>query len=101
MKTQAITLEHPLSRGETKIGTLTLRRPNAGALRGISLRSIMDMDVSAIAMLLPRISEPVLIEADVDAMDPADLLQAGMVVASFFLPQRLLDDVQNPGTFPT
>jgi hypothetical protein len=101
MKTQSITLECPLSRGETKIGTITLRRPNAGALRGIGLRSIMDMDVSAIATLLPRISDPTLIEADVDAMDPADLLQAGMAVASFFLPHRILDDVQNPGSFPT
>ncbi len=101
MKTQTITLESPLSRGESKIETVTLRQPNAGALRGISLRSIMDMDVSAIAMLLPRISEPFLSEADVDAMDPADLLQAGMAAASFFLPQRVLDEAQTPGIFPT
>lgn len=101
MKTQIITLESPLSRGESKIETITLHRPNAGALRGISLSAIMNMDVSAIATLLPRISEPTLIEGEVDRMDPADLLQAGIAAASFFMPQRVLDEAQIPGVFPT
>lgn len=101
MKTQTITLESPLFRGESKIVTIMLHQPNARALRGISLSSIMNMDVSAIAALLPRISEPTIIEAEVDKMDPADLLQAGMAVASFFLPQRDLDDSLTHGVFPT
>lgn len=100
-ESKTITLETPLTRGENKITSIVLLKPTVGALRGISMRSILDMDVNAIATALPRISEPPLIAAEVDRMDPADLLQAGMVLASFFVPKAVLEEAQAAGSFPT
>ncbi|MGQ5277846.1 phage tail assembly protein, partial [Xanthomonas arboricola pv. corylina] len=53
-------------------------------------------DVTALATLLPRISSPTLTTADVNAMDPADLLAVGQEVALFFLPKA-----QREADFPT
>jgi len=43
------------------------------------------MDVSALCVLLPRVTNPTLTTADVAGLDPADLLQFGMEVAGFFM----------------
>lgn len=85
-KTESITLEQPLQRGEQIIDQITIRKPAAGELRGIALVNLIQMDVDALARVLPRITEPTLTEADVNRMDPADLMQAGSVVAGFLLP---------------
>ncbi|MBS1191007.1 MAG: hypothetical protein H6R10_2799 [Rhodocyclaceae bacterium] len=90
MDTKTITLETPLPRGETKIDSLTLRKPNVGALRGVSLRALLDMEANAIATVLPRISEPCLVAAEINTMAAPDLLQTGMVIAGFFLPREAL-----------
>lgn len=94
MSTQKITLEAPIKRGETEITEIELRKPNAGALRGVSLRNLLDFQTDDIAKVLPRISEPTLTDADVGKMDPADLLQAGAVIAGFLLPKRALEAAQ-------
>lgn len=90
--TKTLTLDTPIKRGEAEIKEITLSKPNAGALRGASLRSLLDMDVSAIMTVLPRITEPPLLDAEIMRMDPADLLQAGAVVAGFLLPKQLLQE---------
>lgn len=85
-KTESITLEQPLQRGEQIIDQITIRKPVAGELRGIALVNLIQMDVDALARVLPRITDPTLTESDVNRMDPADLMQAGSVVAGFLLP---------------
>ncbi|WP_139843056.1 phage tail assembly protein [Janthinobacterium sp. GW456P] len=55
----------------------------AGALRGISLIELANLNVSALQILLPRITEPTLTAHDVANMDPADLLAVGAEVAGF------------------
>ncbi|MDD5175761.1 MAG: phage tail assembly protein [Sterolibacterium sp.] len=82
-----ITLETPLQRGETKITSITLRKPNAGELRGLNLTDLLQMDVNAVTKVLPRISDPTLTEADVAALDPADLTALASEVAGFLLPK--------------
>lgn len=84
-KSATITLDEPLERGEDKIETLTLRRPDAGALRGISLAELLKMDTGAIVTLLPRISAPPLIASEAEQLAPADLLAIGVEIASFFM----------------
>nr|WP_289883486.1 phage tail assembly protein [Xanthomonas arboricola]MDN0204411.1 phage tail assembly protein [Xanthomonas arboricola pv. corylina]MDN0217475.1 phage tail assembly protein [Xanthomonas arboricola pv. corylina] len=74
-------------RGEQTITDLKVRKPGAGELRGLKLAELLQMDVTALATLLPRISSPTLTTADVNAMDPADLLAVGQEVALFFLPK--------------
>lgn len=80
-----IELDAPISRGDQLITTLQLRRPNAGELRGIKLADLLQMDVSALALLLPRISSPALTAADVGKLDPADLVSIATEVGGFFL----------------
>lgn len=85
MKT--ITLEQPIIRGESAIGTVELRKPAAGELRGVNLTDLVQMDVTALHRVLPRITVPPLTEHEVASLDPADLLQFGTMVAVFLLPK--------------
>lgn len=87
IETAIVELDEPLTRGNAKITELTLRRPRSGALRGVSLMALMNMDVSALQMVLPRISEPTLTAHDVALMDPADLIKCGMEVSLFLAPK--------------
>ena len=85
--TETIPLDTPIARGDTKIESITLRKPTAGQLRGVSLTDILQMNVDALTVVLPRISTPTLLKQDVTAMDPADLVQLGSTVAGFLLPK--------------
>jgi hypothetical protein len=84
-----VVLDTTIARGDTTITSVELRKPNAGELRGISLSDLLNMDVVALQKVIPRISKPMLTEADIQQMDPADLLQLGTEVASFLLPKAL------------
>jgi hypothetical protein len=83
-----VVLDHPLVRGEQTIEKITLRKPAAGELRGTSLNALVNLDVDALGKVLPRISSPTLTEFDVQQLDPADLVQLGVVFAGFLLPKR-------------
>lgn len=84
-KNNTIVLDHPIKRGEQLIDSLQLRKPSVGALRGIKMIDLLQMEVSTLAVLLPRISTPTLTAADVNQLDPADLIVIASEVASFFL----------------
>tara|TARA_R110002167_G_scaffold98718_11_gene259435 strand:+ start:8550 stop:8909 length:360 start_codon:yes stop_codon:yes gene_type:complete len=83
----SVALDTPIKRGGQAITRVTLRKPNAGELRGLSLTEILQLDVSSLQRLLPRISDPVLTEHDVAQLDPADLVQLGGVAVGFLLPK--------------
>lgn len=80
---RTVDLDVPVLCGNREVTQLVLRRPNAGALRGISLVDIANMDVVSLQRLLPRITEPVLTTAEVAALDLADLTSIGVEVAGF------------------
>jgi len=88
--TTSLTLDDPIQRGEQRIESLTLRKPNAGELRGISLVDLAQLDVSALHKVLPRISQPTLTEADVSRLSLADLLALGTEIAGFFARRQAL-----------
>lgn len=83
-----ITLEVPIQRGEQSITAITLRKPDAGSLRGIKLMDLLQMDVGALSTLLPRITSPALTPADVGKLDPVDLISLGTEVSTFFVPRK-------------
>lgn len=89
MTTNAITLDTPIKRGDDTITTVSVRKPAAGELRGVSLTELLQMEVTALTKVLPRITTPSLTEQEVGRMDPADLLQLGTEVSSFLLPNRM------------
>lgn len=75
----------PIKRGETKIAEVSLRMPDTGALRGLKLTNVLQMDVNTMQVLLPRISEPALLPDEVASLNPADLLLLSGEVVSFFM----------------
>lgn len=83
--TVTVTLEYPIQRGEQKITAITLRRPRAGELRGVKLMDLLQMDVAALHVVLPRVTSPVLTAHDVAALEPADMMQLGAEVSGFFM----------------
>lgn len=83
---KSISLSVPIVRGDKKITEITLHKPNVGVMRGISMSAVLNMNVDAIADVLPRISDPKMTEAEISAMDLPDLLMVGVAVASFFIP---------------
>lgn len=94
--TAKIELDTPIMRKGGDIAEITLRKPKAGELRGLSLTDVLQMDVNALGKLLPRISNPMLTEAEVQGMDPADLVQLGGEVAGFLVPKRMKDTPEEP-----
>lgn len=87
MHIETVTLDTPIARGEQRIATLDIRKPNAGELRGVHLADLLQMDVAALIKVLPRLTQPTLTEQDVGAMDPADLTQCALTVSGFLLPR--------------
>jgi hypothetical protein len=86
--TETVELDTPLQRGKQTIDAITVRKPLAGALRGVTLMDVMQMDVQALTKVLPRITDPALTEAEIRNMDPADLVQLGTVVSGFLLAKK-------------
>jgi hypothetical protein len=88
-----ITLDVPIKRGTTTIYEITLRKPNAGELRGLSLQRLHQADADEILKLLPRITSPSLTPPECAQLDPADLSEAGGIIISFLLKKSLRDAV--------
>ena len=90
-KTEAtVKLDSPITRGDTTITEIVLRKPQSGALRGTRLQAIMDMDVGAMMTIIPRISTPALTAQEMAEMDPADLTALSVEVVTFLLKKSVL-----------
>ena len=84
-RSDPIKLSTPIERGETKIEQLTLRKPRAGEMRGLSLQSLLQSDIDQLLTLIPRISEPSITDAEANALEPEDLAEIGGTVFGFFM----------------
>ena len=89
-----VTLECPITRGATTITQLHLRKPKAGALRGINLAELLMLRAESVMVLLPRITEPPLLKHEVENMEPVDLIACATEVVNFLAPQATLDKAQ-------
>ncbi|GHB32946.1 phage tail assembly protein [Salinicola rhizosphaerae] len=87
-----ITLDYPLKRGSNSVSEITVRKPRSGALRGVSLTDVLQMEVTALNKVLPRITEPALSETELRDIDPADLFQLGGAVTGFLLPRKYREE---------
>ena len=94
MDQNTITLDTPIKRGEKEITEVTVHKPNSGALRGCSLRGLLDFQTADIITVTPRITDPQLTPAEAAMLDPVDLLQIGVKVADFLLPSQLKAEAQ-------
>jgi hypothetical protein len=90
-----ITLNTPIQRGDTHIEAITLRKPNAGELRGIKLADLLQMDVGTLITLTPRISVPTLTEPEAALLGTEDLLAIGTEIVGFFVPKSKPQTVES------
>ena len=81
-----VTLDTPMMRGEQKIEQITLTKPNAGTLRGVSLVALANSDVDALIKVLPRMTYPALTEHEVVRLDVSDLISLAGKVVGFLSP---------------
>lgn len=82
-KENVITLDNPVKRGEQVIKQVTLMKPNAGTLRGVSLASVAHSEVDALIKVLPRMTAPMLTEQEVAALELPDLVELADKVVGF------------------
>ncbi|KLR66122.1 phage tail assembly protein [Enterobacter hormaechei] len=81
-----VILDNPVMRGEQKIEQVTVTKPNAGTLRGVSLASLASSDVDALIKVLPRMTYPALTEHEIARLDASDLMQFAAEVIGFLSP---------------
>lgn len=91
-----VTLDTPIVRGKEEIKEITLRKPNVGELRGLSMVDLLNMDINAVSTLLPRIGTPVISKEEVKQLDPADFVQLAGEVAGFMIPKSMKDEPPAP-----
>lgn len=89
MENKTVTLDQAIQRGDTTLTEIQLRKPKAGEMRGLNMTDVVQMDVNALTKLLPRITTPILTEAEIGNMDPADLMQLGSEVSTFLVPKKM------------
>lgn len=85
-KENVVTLEKPVKRGEQLFTEITLVKPNAGTLRGVSLAAVANSEVDALIKVLPRMTVPMLTEQEVAAMELPDLVALAGQVVGFLSP---------------
>lgn len=81
-----VTLIKPIKRGEQEITEITMLKPSAGTLRGVSLASVANSDVDALIKVLPRMTMPSLTEPEVAALELPDMLSFAAKVVGFLSP---------------
>ncbi|MEP9184693.1 phage tail assembly protein [Enterobacter ludwigii] len=81
-----VILDNPVMRGEQKIEQVTVTKPNAGTLRGVSLASLANSDVDALIKVLPRMTYPALTEHEVMRLEASDLILFAGKVVGFLSP---------------
>lgn len=85
VKTTNVPLSTPIEIDGKKVTEITLRKPKAGELRGLNMVNILQMDITTMFKLLPRITQPPLSEvqlsAEVESEDFTKL--AGQTVVFF------------------
>lgn len=92
MTTKTIKLTRPLTEGRPEpVTSVTLREPASGDLRGLKLTDVMQMDVTAMTRLLPRLTNPALAPSEVEALGPADFMGLCTTVVGFFFTEAQIE----------
>ncbi|WP_151717131.1 phage tail assembly protein [Acinetobacter sp. TUM15071] len=80
-----VDLERPIIRGSESITQITLRKPNVGMLRNLSLQDVLKWQVEATNTLLTRITSPTLSLNDLNGMDIGDYTALAVELTNFLV----------------
>lgn len=81
-----VKLTNPILRGEQKYTEITVIKPTVAALKGLKLLDVMQSDVNALTVLLPRVTQPMLHKNDFDSMDIQDFTALATETIGFLVP---------------
>ncbi|MDP8173138.1 phage tail assembly protein [Pasteurella skyensis] len=84
MKEKKVTLTKHIKRGDKKITDITILKPNVLALKGLKLLDVMQFDVNALTVLLPRVTKPMLTQKDIEQLEIVDFTKLSTELAGFF-----------------
>lgn len=93
-KDNKVTLETTIKRGDKELTEIEVLKPNSGALRGASLRGLLDFQADDIITVVPRVTVPALTPQEAQMLDPVDLVQFGGKIAGFLLPKRIREEAE-------
>ena len=96
--TKTVKLARPVEREGSKVAEVTLIEPNAGAMRGLKLANVMQMDVTAMLALIPRITKPVLETHELEQMGSRDFLQLSQEAVLFFVTPAEFEALSSPAS---
>lgn len=100
--TAIVPLVEPIGRESGDIPTLTLRKPKAGELRGLSIKDLVNSDVSAVITVLPRICDPFISEHEAASLAAEDIAEiAGTIVGFFMSPAQKKAMAEMVGAAPS
>ncbi|WP_414137609.1 phage tail assembly protein [Klebsiella pneumoniae] len=81
-----VILDEPIKRDGQTIHKVTLIKPTAGTLRGVSLAALAQSEVDALIKVLPRMTYPALTTQELTAINAPDLMQLAGKVIGFLSP---------------
>ncbi|NBC35535.1 phage tail assembly protein [Novosphingobium sp. FSY-8] len=84
-RTHTIILTDPIQRGSTQITQITLRKPKAFELDGLSMPDIGMMQTKTVIELVTRFSEPTLTKVEARNLDGDDLMECAGAFRDFFM----------------
>ena len=93
-ETATIKLVHPIRREGGDIADLVLRKPKAGDLRRLSLQKLLESDIDTLLSVIPRISEPALIDSEVAQLEAEDFAEIGGTIFGFFMSPTVKKQVE-------
>lgn len=92
----SVKLDAPLQRANgNNITEVQVLKPNSGALRGLNLTELLQMNMGALHIIIPRITQPQITKPDLANLDPADLVALGTAVIGFLVPKAQRADFQS------
>ena len=83
--TVKVSLLEPIERESGPVTDLTLRKPRAGEMRGLSLKDLMNADVGAVITLVPRIADPFITDHEAGMLSAEDIAEIGGTIVGFFM----------------
>ncbi|MGO2506323.1 MAG: phage tail assembly protein [Psychrobacter alimentarius] len=97
IKFETVELSKPIKRGEkSTINSFTVRKPQGGDLRGLSLMLVAQADYDTAVKLIPRITDPVIHKHELDGMGSDDIMDAALKISGFFLKSEKPSPVTAP-----
>lgn len=87
-ETVSVELDTPLKRGDQTFNAVTLRKPKGGDLRGAKVVDLLNLDMVAVAKVVPRISSPVIPQHEFFNMEAEDCTAIAGEIAAFLLQKK-------------